>query len=189
VSLGKDPNPAQTHHPRPISVAQTHHPRPISTAQTQPPPQADLGSANPPPQADLGSASPSHRINHYAEIGKPKPPRSSHRINHQKIQREERAQREERKREEREKKLLQMRRKEKNKSNILRYGRQKEIVFLMDTKYTVAFQNEKLLYTLYPKLEFKEQFRGLLEQLSLFYCLFVEIESGFRGLLELLLWF
>ena len=34
VSLGKDPNPAQTHQPKPISVVQTHHPK------------ADLGSAN-----------------------------------------------------------------------------------------------------------------------------------------------
>ena len=51
----------------------------------------------------------------------------------------------------------------------------------MDTKCTVAFQkNEKLLYTLYPKLEFKKQFKGLLDQLSLFYSLFVEIESEFK---------
>jgi hypothetical protein len=61
VSLGKDPNPAQTHHPRPISPnppvqrpkptestnpTQTHHPRPISAAQTQQPPQATTESTN-----------------------------------------------------------------------------------------------------------------------------------------------
>jgi hypothetical protein len=46
----------------------------------------------------------------------------------------------EEKRRKREKKSLQMRRKEKNKSYILGYGQRKEIVFLMDTKCTVAFQ-------------------------------------------------
>ena len=58
----------------------------------------------------------------------------------------------------------------------------------MDTKCTVAFhfKNEKLLYTLYSKLEIESEFRGLLEQLSLFFCLFVEIKSEFRALLELL---
>ena len=52
-------------------------------------------------------------------------------------------------------------------------GNGKKLFFLMDTKCTIDFQS-------YSKLEFKEQFRGLLEQLSLFYCLFVEIESEFK---------
>ena len=68
VSLGKDPNPVQTHYPRSISAAQTHHPRPISAMQAQ----ATESTTTP------RSASP----NHHAEISKPKPPRPSHRINH-----------------------------------------------------------------------------------------------------------
>jgi hypothetical protein len=36
-------------------------------------------------------------------------------------------------------------------------------------------------------LEIESEFRGLLEQLSLFYYLFIEIKSKFRALLELLL--
>ena len=39
---------------------------------------------------------------------------------------------------------------------------------------------------MYPKLEIESEFRGLLEQLSLFFCLFVEIKSEFKALLELL---
>ena len=48
------------------------------------------------------------------------------------------------------------------------------------SKTEKLFIFEKLLYTLYPKWEFKKQFKRLLEQLSLFYCLFVEIESEFK---------
>ena len=55
------------------------------------------------------------------------------------------------------------------------------MVFLMDTKCISSFSS------LYPKLKIESEFRGLLEQLSLFYCLLIEIESGFRPLLELLL--
>jgi hypothetical protein len=34
VSLGKDPNPAQTHHPRPISAAQTQQPPQVTDSTT-----------------------------------------------------------------------------------------------------------------------------------------------------------
>ena len=68
-----------------------------------------------------------------------------------------------------------MRRKEKNKTYIVRYGRRRRNCFLIDTECTVV-----------AKWEFKEWFEGLLEKLSLFCYLFVEIESGFKPLLEML---
>ena len=122
VSLGKDPNPAQTHHPRPISTTQTHHHRPISAAQTQPP---RFQSASPSPFR--------------ASTKNPKRRESTKR-------REWRVESTERKREGRERKnRCKWEERKKNKSYILGYGRRKEIVFLMDIKCIVAFQKWKAI--------------------------------------------
>uniref|UniRef100_A0A2N9HKG7 Glycosyltransferase n=1 Tax=Fagus sylvatica TaxID=28930 RepID=A0A2N9HKG7_FAGSY len=60
VSLGKDPNPAQTHHPRPISAVQTQQP-PQATDSTTPGLGKDPNPPNQPPKP-TESTTPSHRI-------------------------------------------------------------------------------------------------------------------------------
>jgi hypothetical protein len=70
VSLGKDPNPAQTHHPRPISAAQTQQP-PQATDSTTP----GLGKdPNPPNQQTQRKPTTLGRSRQCKPNNHPKPP-------------------------------------------------------------------------------------------------------------------